>query len=431
MRRNSVVLAVVMMIASACGAQVVSPVELKDPELRALQQQYMDDLKQVGQDVLAIQFDYPFYLSRKLDIDQSQQQRTPQSSIRFDHFNNQVVLAVTGNYFAAYPAETMSKDQRARNTFLNVVLPILNAAVPRFQSNTQVKGYAVEISHHILGKVMGVSMERAENLMVYLPQDAAIRLVASKDESIRQAALLQGHAYLNAEPITIWFSGDEPQLAANNTSSGNASDTPTGPKIAAEIIPSNSGTNNDAVATNLFTAPKPTNVAPQPVSPPRDLSPDALSALQVSQKDVLDKLIKDLDPQAHFVSYAAPAFVAFRQSIYLELSLNTTLSETAEGSRYKLAALAFDDHVAHLVRPVLGYFKADQSFDGISFSTTVHLPGKTAGASTSEAVEFFFPFSALRCYERYDCTGQQLIDAGTVLVNGERVGLDLQVAEER
>jgi len=32
----------------------------------------------------------------------------------------------------------------------------------------------------------------------------------------------------------------------------------------------------------------------------------------------------------------------------------------------------------------------------------------------------------LRCYERYDCTGQQLIDAGAVLIDGKRVGLDLQ-----
>jgi hypothetical protein len=48
---------------------------------------------------------------------------------------------------------------------------------------------------------------------------------------------------------------------------------------------------------------------------------------------------------------------------------------------------------------------------------------------SSEAVEFFFPFSLLRCYQKYDCTGQQLIDGGTVLVNGERVSLDLQTAE--
>jgi hypothetical protein len=148
---------------------------------------------------------------------------------------------------------------------------------------------------------------------------------------------------------------------------------------------------------------------------------------------MLETMLKALDPQAHFVSYAAPSFVAFRQNIFLELSLNTTLNEAAAGSRYRLAAMAFDDHIAHLVRPVLGYFKADPKqdpkFDGIGFSTTVHVTGKNQPASGSEAVEFFFPLSALRCYESYDCTGQQLIDAGTVLINGERVSLDLQIAE--
>ena len=55
------------------------------------------------------------------------------------------------------------------------------------------------------------------------------------------------------------------------------------------------------------------------------------------------------------------------------------------------------------------------------------MPGKAAGSSV--AVEFFFPFAALHCYETYDCTGQQLIDAGAVLINGERASLNLQNAE--
>jgi hypothetical protein len=37
--------------------------------------------------------------------------------------------------------------------------------------------------------------------------------------------------------------------------------------------------------------------------------------------------------------------------------------------------------------------------------------------------------SELRRYEQYDITGQQLINAGFVLINGERVGLELQNAE--
>jgi hypothetical protein len=109
--------------------------------------------------------------------------------------------------------------------------------------------------------------------------------------------------------------------------------------------------------------------------------------------------------------------------------MNTSLPESAWGSRYKLAAMAFDDHVAHLIRPTLAYFKEEPKFDGISFSTTVHLAGRPAVAGKTEAVEFFFPFAALRCYEKYDCTGQQLLDTGAVLINGERVALDLQVAE--
>jgi len=44
-------------------------------------------------------------------------------------------------------------------------------------------------------------------------------------------------------------------------------------------------------------------------------------------------------------------------------------------------------------------------------------------------VEFVVPFSALMCYEKFDCSGQELINRSIVLVNGERVTLDLQRAE--
>jgi hypothetical protein len=49
--------------------------------------------------------------------------------------------------------------------------------------------------------------------------------------------------------------------------------------------------------------------------------------------------------------------------------------------------------------------------------------------STPDTVEFLFPMTELQRYENYDITGQQLINAGFVLINGERVGLDLQTAE--
>jgi len=421
-------IALPLLVATVSRAQVVSPVEIKDPALRSLQQQYIEDLRLAGQDILAIKFDYPFYLSRKLDLDQTQQLHADQHSIRFDSYNGKTVLAITGNYYASYSADKVSPDERARNTFRNVVMPVLQAAVPRFQSNRQVRGYAVEISHHIVGKVMSVSMERPENLMVFLPQGAALRLLASKDDDARQAALMQGQTFLNAQPITIWLNGSGPQLAANALPAENSTDGDSGSDQAeAEIVSAGNG-GAPAPGTTSPKVPRRKEPPAPPPPPPRDTSPQALASLQAADQTVIDQMVKELDPQVHFVAYAPPKFVAFRQGIYLELSLNSALPASAAGSRYKLAAIAFDDHVAHLIRPLLAYFKDEQKFDGIGFSTTVHLDGKPA-SGTSEAVEFYFPLTSLRCYEKYDCTGQQLLDAGTVLINGERVALDLQIAE--
>ena len=407
-------------MAAASWAQVVSAAEIKDPELRVLQTQYMDELKSVGQDILANKFEYPFFLSRKLDLDQAQQQKADQRSIRFDRFNGATVVAITGNYYAAYSADKINSDQRARQTFLDVVMPVLQASVPRFQGNKKVNGYAIEISHHILGKVMGVSMERPENLMVYLPQSGAIKLLAAKDDSTRQAALLQGQVFLNAQPITIWLNGEGPQLAAGAAPGDATNEDKPGSQAGVEVVHGSDGAPAPAAL------PKPKVPPPPPV---RDTSPQNLASLRDTNQPLINDVVRELDPQAHFVSYAPPNFVAFRQGIYLEFSMNTNLPESAGGSRYRIAAMAFDDHLAHLIRPIMTHFKDEQNFDGIGFSTTVHLAGKSAATNSSQAVEFYFPLAALHCYEKYDCTGQQLIEAGTVLINGERVSLDLQVAE--
>jgi len=273
---------------------------------------------------------------------------------------------------------------------------------------------------------MGVVVERPENLMVYLPQSGALQLLGSRDENVQQAGLLQGQIFLNAQPVNIWLNGEGPQPspgADQNLRPTERAELPAGTQVAQGV---DLGTRPAEPTIAAPPAARPDVVA---AAPARDASPQALATLQASNQEALARLVKELDPQAHFVAYAAQSFVAFRQGIYLELSFNTTLPESAAGSRYKLAAMAFDEHVAHLVRPTLAYFKEESKFDGISFSTTVHLAGRSPAAGKTEAVEFFFPFAALRCYEKYDCTGQQLIDSGVVLINGERVALDLQVAE--
>src|SRR5207245_8952751 len=111
MRRNSIRLFVLLLLISiAAFTQVVAPIEIKDPALRDLQQKYMDDLKVVGQEIVTSNFTYPFYLSRKLDIDEQQQKVAAQRSMRIDHFNGNTVLAIPGNYAAAYAPATLNGE---------------------------------------------------------------------------------------------------------------------------------------------------------------------------------------------------------------------------------------------------------------------------------------------------------------------------------
>lgn len=392
-----------------------------------MQEQSMASLVQAGGEIRSNHFAYPFYLSRKLDIDEQTQKRSDQHSIRFERFNDHVVVAVTGNYYAAYLEEKVSEGDRARESFLNAVLPILKIVVPHFASSKSIQGYAIEISHHVRTKVIGMPMERPENMMVYLSQAAAAKLVSAESVGQVQAAMMEAQVYVNAQPIDLWLDRASPRVirALAPAPKRQTQDFPVDRAESQLMLVSKMSAASEETSTAIAKAvDAPVGSISQTAGiPGADTSKEALAALQSGNQTVLTRMLRELDAQAHFVSYAPPAFVPFRRAVYLQFSVNTELAERAQGSRYRLAAMAFDEHISHLIRPAMEYWKSTPDFEGISFSTTVH-----AGAA-SQAAEFYFPYRAMRCYEEYDCTGQQLIDAGTVLINGERVGLDLQRAE--
>lgn len=434
MRTNRWVLTVLGFVAvtTLVQGQVVPPIEMADAELRILQEQSMASLVQAGSEIRANHFSYPFYLSRKLDIDEETQKRTDQHSIRFERFNDQVVLAITGNYYAAYLEDNVSEGDRARESFLNAVLPILKIALAHFEQSKSIQGYAIEISHHVRTKVIGMPMERPENMMVYLQQSVASKLVAAKTAGEVQAALMDAQVYVNAQPINLWLDHNSPRViktlapAPKRASQDFVVERAESQLMTAEKLTS---AREETTAGLMKTGALPMDSPGAGVSG-TDTSKEALAALQSANQAVLGRVLRELEPQAHFVTYAPPAFVPFRRAVYLQFSVNTELPASALGSRYKLAAMAFDEHISHLIRPAVEYWKAGPDFEGISFSTTVLVSGLgVAQGSQTQAVEYYFPYRAMRCYEEYDCTGQQLIDAGTVLINGERIGLDLQRAE--
>ena len=57
-------------------------------------------------------------------------QLADQRSIRFDIYKGQTVLEITGNYYAAYSADRMDSYARLKETFQQVVMPMLQVEVP-------------------------------------------------------------------------------------------------------------------------------------------------------------------------------------------------------------------------------------------------------------------------------------------------------------
>ncbi len=404
-------------IVLPAGAQVLSPFEIKDNGARALQQKHLSQLKEIARQMEAHQFPYNFYFSRQLDINEDKQLHVDQRSIRFDKYEGQTALIITGNYYAAYSADLMDTNRRVRKTMEDVILPLLKVAVPPFGNDDSFAVFAIEVSHHVRRRVMGVSAENAENVVFVLPRAAAQHMVSATNDEQLQAALLDSEVFVDAEPFTVWVNGDRPsdEDIAKMRPRKTADKTAEVASLGNPPVPASQP--EPTVAARLLKASD---------MPVRLITPQTLANLKLSYADAISRMTNDLKEQAHFVSYVPPEFIGFHQGAYLQLSLETQLDSTLVAeSRYKLAALAFDEHISHLVRPALAYFQRSSDFDGILFSTTI----KQAGRSSPEAVEYFFPFSVLRCFARYDCTGQQLIDSSFVLINGERSELNLQLAE--
>jgi hypothetical protein len=357
--------AIVLLTFSLCAsAQVLSPQEIRDPQMRALQEKYLTELKAIAQAASTHSFPYRFYFSRALDLAEKDQAASDQRSIQFDRYQGKVVVKITGNYFASYSTTLMTGEERARQTYQDVMRPLLQAAAPALLKADEVQDFAFEISHHVRKKILGVTSEGVENVVLILPRASAERFARAANITGQEAALAEGDVFLNAVPISLW--GHAELVSANRDMA---------PVIAKP-------TPQPAAGVAVVTPASPPSAANRPAGDAasfnngRDTSPEAIRNIQKLYQEGLDRMVQELDSQAHFVRFAPPAFIPFHKGLYLQVSLNTTLPESANGSQYKLAALAFDRHVAHLIRPVLSALREDRAdFDGIDFSTSLRLSG--------------------------------------------------------
>src|SRR5205814_363066 len=182
-------------------AQVVPPTQIKDPQLRALQSKHLSALTAAAAEIAAHNYPAKFYLTRELDLRGSDLKSADQRSIEFTMLEKQSSLMLRGNYSAVY-ATTMPTRDRVSRTYLDVVVPILNAIVPRLKDASEMESVAIQVSHHVR-KVAVVTIDRFENLSFVVPRATAAKIIETHDPDQQLTALSGAVVYADGHVVAF------------------------------------------------------------------------------------------------------------------------------------------------------------------------------------------------------------------------------------
>ncbi|MBZ5552667.1 MAG: hypothetical protein LAO21_08110 [Acidobacteriia bacterium] len=411
----------------------VSPEEIKDPQLKALEKTYMKSLLEMKRAVGRIQFPFEFSLNRYAGLDPKEQVGADQRGLEFVNFHGRAVLKVTGNYNASYSADLLTSNQRANRVFDEIISPILQVLPTYFSNQDGFNHFGFEISYHVRRRAQGYEYEGRENFVLVMERSDALGYSVLKESTLKQEALARSETYLNGKEFVLALGQrDSIDLETRDHTTVNPSLLASAQGLIAPSKDSRGSdkTGDEAGVYRTLTLGSPagggrTDPVPASTATPTQADVDALQTKFQSQ---IDAMAKDGLAKFHFVEYAPPSFVVFQKKIFLQLTLRNPASFDMEGtSIYKRAARSFDLFLAPQLKPILDKIPEDADFAGLDVTVLNDLTSKTV--HSSEAAEFVAPLRALRRFVNAEITNQELIDQSIVLVNGVRIALNLQQVE--
>ena len=418
----------------------VSPAEIKNPDLKSLEDRYFPQLKALNQSIARMKFPFPFYLSRYVGLDPSQQAEADTRGLEFVRFQDRSLLKVTGNYNAAYDTLRMTRNERAAGTLRTVVLPILSLLASTLSESIDCDGIGFEVSHHTRTKEKSFDYEGKEIVVVVLDRAEAWALGHAATDSERQEIINRSKIFVNGEEFGLSLAERDPldvqSLARSVPAKPDATSTTRSSVVVAHSALTGSpphATSSPALASPNASVPNPepatTTVKteePLPAAPaPTQTDADRLGERYRTQ---LAALAKDGAAKFNFVDYAPPAFVIFHDQLALQISMRNTIAfGSGKTSIYKRAAESFDLFLAPKLGDISARVPADLEFRLFDFSVMNKLGPGPKGVS--EAIEFICPRPALSRFVNAEITNQQLLDQSVILVNGIRIALNLQLVE--
>jgi hypothetical protein len=404
----------------------VSPAEILNPRLKVLEQAHLSKLIAINRTVPMLTYAFPFSLNRYANSDPKSQTGIDGRGLEFVNFHDQTVLKVTGNYQAAFDADRLTSNQRSSRVFNDVVYQLLDILPDYFSAADGFDAIGFEICYHVRRKDAQYEYEGKEILVAVLSKADALHYSAATTDSERQELLNRSEIFLNGKPFGLALSGSEPLDVVTLQRSVKLPATAADQK---QVAPSPSSDPASFARTTQYESATSESASMQmpgiaTVVPTRA---DA-ERLEIKYKSQLDALATEGLANYHFVTYAPPSLIVFRNQIVLQLTLrNPNAFDKEATSIYKRAARSFDLFLAPQLKSILEGIPDDAELGGLDITVLNDLTGP-AGHS-SEAVEFVCPLRAIRKFADADITNQELINQSVVMVNGVRVALNLQQVE--
>jgi hypothetical protein len=425
-------------VASAYGQ--VGPAEITNPQLKAAEQAYLPQMLELNRAVAGIKFPFAFMLSRYAGLAPKEQIGADTRGLEFVHFHDRLVLKLTGNYNAAYSVDLLTPNQRANRVFDDVVVSVLRLLPDHFSSHDQFDAFGFEIAYHIRTHGRGFEYEGKEILVLVMDKPDALNFIIGKDDTKRQEALNRSEIYLNGKLFGFALGMRDPfdaealeHSVRSRTPAANSGETPAQSTISQHAAAQGPQYQQAILHEPVLQLPK-SQVTAKDIPSQKETEPSAASPrpdpdnLQKKYQLQLDALATQGASRHHFVDYAPPSFVVFRNQIALQLTLrNPTSFDKDITSIYKRAAQSFDLFLAPQLKPILDKVPDTSELSSLDITVIDELAAKSS--QSSEAVEFIFPLKVLRRFVDSEITNQELIDQSVVLVNGVRIALNLQLVE--
>ena len=392
----------------------VSPTEVKNPRAKADEQKYLPQIVSLQRAIGDAQFPFTFRLARYLDAKPGQRAALDSNGIEFVEFQERIVLKVSGFYRVAFNSMQVTQAGRASQTMQDAVLPLLRLVTEKIPQNYDYDAVGFEILYDARDAGGSFDYEGHEVLTAVFGRDDAFALARSTNDAERQEILDRSDIFVNGKEFALGLGGREPGIRQVQPAS-----RPTLDRASFRAAqPSH------APATAAAGSP---DVISQPVHRAANSGSADLDAAAVQRKLQGEvSAIRNSDAgSVQAEEPLAPSLETNGDRKVLHFTMQNTLSfESNQTSIYKRAAQSFDLFLAPELKDISRKVPTDAAVDTLHFSVLNHL-----GADKDETIEYICPMDSMRSFVEDRITTQDLINKSTVLVNGVRIGLTLQLVE--